>query len=273
LIEVLASGGRYAEAAKMYQLLKDPHLPQDSQWMAPYAAFSAIVAGRSQLADQILSDQNAVLTGENLDGIFQGFRDAESGNPINAQQFLVPDLKPAFSKMWQNTMIACCEAKAGTSKYHDLFMASSFWWPMTRFYWVIQDDYQRRDPSQDAGAFYEYLAWFFGSDPWVAKAVADYRKRGGQDQRVDPDMLQADLKQGLQDGLYQLGMNTKAWSHVLTTWRVVACAHQLLKENRSGDAAEIADMFKKYESAEAGMPAYSVACELVRKVAEWKAGN
>ena len=40
--------------------------------MAPYAAFAAVVTGRTQLVDKILKDQHQILALENLDDVFCG---------------------------------------------------------------------------------------------------------------------------------------------------------------------------------------------------------
>ena len=171
-------------------------------------------------------------------------------------------------------LVTYCDASYGTSRYHRLLTECSYEWPIDRLLWIAQDDYQRRDPSNDAAAFYDYLGWLFGDDPWVAKAVADFHKRGGVDKPVDPAMLCADLQQGLHDGPYRTELGNLDWNHVLTPWRVAACVHQLLTQNIAADAADIAKMYKDFETINSGGgESLTVAFELQRMVSQWKNPN
>jgi hypothetical protein len=270
LLESLCQAGRYSEAADMYQLLGPTFNPTLSKWMAPYAVFAAAVTGRKELLDRILTEQHDVLAAENLDKVFQAYRDAMDGKTIDPQQYLLLHRTLDFSIKWNMLLVAYCDASQGVSRNHRLLTECSFEWPIDRLIWIAQDDYQRRDPSQDAAAFYDYLGWMFGGDPWVAKAVADFHQRGGTDKPIDPAMLRADLQQGISDGPYRTELGNLDWNHVLTSWRVVACVHQLLTENKTNDAVDIAKMYKDYEQATPRSESYDIACELLRKASQWK---
>ena len=274
LLESLCRAGQYSQAADFYKLLGPPFIPTASKWMAPYAAFAAAVTGNMQLLDQILKDQHEVLALANLDDVFQAYRDALDGKAIDPNQFLASSHSLTNPIMWNPLLIAYCDAKQGTSTYHHILTECFYESPVNRLVWIAQDDYQRRDPSFDAPAFYDYLAWFFGEDPWVTRAVADFHRRGGADKAVNPRALRADLLQGLRDGPYYLHPDKLDWNHALTPWRVTACVHQLLKQNKTEEAADIAKMYKDFES----MGTYNnsrrnVACELVHKVSLWKNPN
>jgi hypothetical protein len=273
LLESLCRGGRYSEAADLYQLLGPSFNPTASSWMAPYAAFAAIVTGRTQLLDQILRDQHDVLALENLDDVFQGYRDAMDGKTLDPKQFLRSGRNAISPVIWNTLLIAHCDAKQGTSRYHHLMTECLYDAPVNRLIWIAQDDYQRRDPSKDkdAAAFYEYLGWLFGDDPWVAKAVADFHQRGGADRRIDPEMLRVDLERGLRDGPYYLHPGKMDWNHALTPWRVAACVHQLLKQNNKDRAAWIAAAYRNFESVgTTNVIRRSVALELLHRVSRWK---
>jgi hypothetical protein len=174
-----------------------------------------------------------------------------------------------FSTIWNLLLIASCDAAQGTSQYHALFTQGTYEWPVHRLIWIAQDDYQRRDPSPDAPAFYDYLQWFFPDDPWVTKAVADFHQRGGADEPIDISMLSVDLQNSLRDGTNRKELRTLDWNHVLTPWRVATCVHQLLERNQIKEAARIAAMYRDVESIGSYNGRHDVACELVHKVALW----
>jgi tetratricopeptide (TPR) repeat protein len=270
LLESLTRAGRYSEAADMYQLLGPKFNPTLSKWMAPYAAFAAAVAGRKRLLDQILTDQHDVLAAEDLDKVFQAYRDTMDGKKVDTQQYLLLHRSLDFSLEWNMLLVAYGDANQGVSRNHRLLTECSFEWPIDRLIWIAQDDYQRRDPSFDAAAFYDYLGWMFGDDPWVAKAVADFHQRGGTEKPIDSAMLRADLEQGIHDGPYRTELGNLDWNHVLTSWRIAACVHQLLIQHKTQDAAEIAKLWKDYESVTPHSDAFKLACELQRKVSQSK---
>jgi hypothetical protein len=193
------------------------------------------------------------------------------GKTPDPKQFLGSGRNVNSPVIWNALLIAHCDAKQGASRYHHLMTECFYDAPVNRLIWIAQDDYQRRDPSKDAAAFYEYLGWLFGDDPWVAKAVADFHQRGGADMRIDPEGLRADLERGLHDGPYYLHPVKMDWNHVLTPWRVAACVHQLLKQNNVKHAAWIAIAYKEFESmGTTNASRRSVALELLHKVDRWK---
>jgi hypothetical protein len=272
LLESLTRAGQFAQATGFYKLLGPTFVPTASKWMAPNAAFAAVVTGDAPLLDQILKDQHDVLALENLDDVFQAYRDAMSGKTIDPLPFLGSGRNLNSPSMWKMLLIASCDAKQGASRYHHQMTQCFYDAPVNRLIWIAEDDYQRRNPSNDASEIYDYLGWFFGDDPWVVKAVADFHQRRGAEKAVNPSMLRVDLQQALRDGPYYLHPDKVNWNHMLTPWRVAACVHELLKQNEIDDAAKIAKTYRRFES----MGTYNtsrrnVACELVHKVSLWKA--
>jgi len=258
-------GGRYGEAAQMYKLLSSRRYT-DSMQIAAYAAFAAVVQGDKPLLDQVLLDHHDVLARANMADVFQAFRDAMDGKPVDPQQFVRPEQILDFPLVWRQLLLAWCDAKKGSSRYHRLTTEICLTYPITRQLWIAEDDYQRRDPSSDAAAFYDYLAWLFGDDPWVKKAVADFHSRGGRDPTVDPATLLADLKPCPQYNTgSQAELEAMDWKHLTTPWRVAACVHQLLKRGNVKDAEVIAGLYKKYEEGTSDLYRYSPACELLRR--------
>ena len=268
LLEDLADAGRWDEATKLYGLL-EAKLDQDQRkWMAPYAAFSAAVLQKKDLLDQILAEQHDVLETENLADIFQSYSDAVGGKALNGDDYLGIGRQIDFGLIWNMLLVAQCDAAKGISQHHRFMTEMSFGYPMDRFIWIAQDDYQRRDPSNDAPAFYDYLGWLFGNDPWVAKAVADFHARGGTDKEIDVSALRTDLQQGLQNGPYRVELGTLDWNHVLTPWRVAACVHQLLNRKKVADATEIARMYRDYGNVCEHHDTVTLGSMMLQKIAE-----
>jgi hypothetical protein len=270
LLNALALGGRFSEAVQCYGILGPKFDPSQAKWMAPYAAFSAAVTGDADLLDKVLSDQHEVLALQRLDDVFAQYRDALQGKDPPPQPF-DPHQPINFTMLWRVLLAAYTDAKAGKSDHHDLMMRCTEDWPLWRLGWIAQDDYQRRDPSRDASAIYEYLDWMFPSDPWVTKAVADFHDRGGIYKPIDAFHLKADLTKGIADGPDHADANPTQWARVPTPWRVATCVHQLLQQNNRPKAMEIAKLYLNYESMGTyNIGRHNVALQINHLVRLWK---
>jgi hypothetical protein len=236
--------------------------------MAPYAAFAAVVTQNTQLMDKILADQHQVLALENLDDVFQAYRDSMDGKTIDPTPFLGDGRTWTFAMMWKFLLVAYCDARAGLSTHHSRITEDLYSAPINRLVWIAEDDYQRRDPSKDAPAFYDYLDWMFGNDPWVAKAVADFHQRGGStDEPINALFLRVDLERALHDAPAKTSIDEQDWTHVITPWRVVACVHQLITQHNLASAARVASKYRDVESMGTFNDARrNVACELLHRV-------
>jgi hypothetical protein len=263
LLQSLCGAGHYSEAADLYPMI-DMSLSDSAvrEQMAPYAFFAAFMADRSELLDQVYHDQSDVLARQGLTGVFQTYLDGFHGKKV---QINVNTNFVDYAGMWNLFQVAFTDAYHGTSTYHHLMTEAMFHWPMNRLIWIAQDNYQRRDPSPDAGAFYEYLEMFFPDDPWVKMAVADFHKRSGVEEPVDAAMLRADLQERLSAGQYPFAMATLDWRHVLTPWRVAACVDQLLKQHKTHDAAEIALFYRSFVAGSQNTWQTTIAGELERR--------
>jgi hypothetical protein len=263
LLEALCRGGRYAEAADLYPLLDSSTVGKNARLeMAPHAAFAAVIGNKVDLFNQILRDQSDIFAEEHLTNVFQLFSDAAAGKH---RQFLIPTNYVDYPGMWRLFLVAAIDALHGKSTYHGLMTEAVFQWPMNRLLWIAEDNYQRRDPSHDAAAFYDYLEMFFDFDPWVKSAVADFHKRGGADKPIDLALLRADLNQAMHDDPYPSNLAALDWKHVLTPWRVAACVHQLLTQHKPRDAQDIARLYDLYQSKVNNPWQNAIAGELVRK--------
>jgi hypothetical protein len=263
LIQALSRGGRYTEAADFYPLVDQSGIDEGAkESMAPYAAFAAVMAGRQSLLEQILRDLGQPLAAQNLTEVFLDYENVmmkkavqieNSGGDVDAAAF------------WRLLLLACSDAQRGISTYHYMMTEALTDYPTNRLLWIAEDDYQRRDPSNDGPAFYDYLGMLFSYDPWVDAAVADFHRRRGIEKTIDPEMLRADLQRGVREGFFTKSFGDVDWKHVLTPWRVAACVHQLLEQHKNRDAAEIARLYRDYESSGQNSSQITVAGELMRR--------
>jgi hypothetical protein len=264
LIQVLSRGGRYTEAADFYPLVDQSGADESAkESMAPYAAFAAVMAGRQSLLEQILRDQGQPLAAQNLTEVFLDYDNVMMKKAVQIENGGGDVDTAAF---WRLLLLACSDAQRGISTYHCLTTEALTNYPINRLLWIAEDNYQRRDPSNDGPAFYDYLGMLFSYDPWVDAAVADFRRRGGIEKTIDPEMLRADLQRGVRDGFFTKNFGDVDWKHVLTPWRVAACVHQLLEQHKTRDAAEIARLYDDYESNSQNICQITVAGELMRRV-------
>lgn len=263
LLQSLCKAGHYADAADLYPMLDLEHSnPATREEMAPYAFFAAFMTDRGQLLEQVYHDQADVLERLRLTGVFDNYIQGFKGkmHDLNVVTNYVD-----YAGMWNLFLVASSDAGHGVSTYHHLMSHAMFHFPMNRLVWIVQDNYQRRDPSIDAGAFYEFLEMLFSYDPWVNQAVADYHKRGGVEQPIDPEMLRADLLERQTAGLYPIDMNSVNWQHAVTAWRVAACVDQLLKQHKPHDAAEIARLYRIFADGNRNTWQITIAGELERR--------
>jgi hypothetical protein len=273
LLEVLCDGGRYREATQLYQLIQPTSVPTLAVWMLPRAAFSAAVTRDTRLLDGMLKDCQPVLAAHNMDDVFRAFRDALGGKTPDPEQYLHVGQPFELATFWDALLVAYCDAKAGKSQYHEFLSEAMYTWPTNRMLWIAEDDYQRRDPSDDIGAFYDYLGWFFGDDPWVASAVARFHQRGIPEKPIDVAALRADLQQGINEGPRHAQIGDLNWAHLLAAWRVAACVHQLLDQNQAQDALQVAAQYRDFEHQARSPEKLYIALELMRKVNQAIAGN
>lgn len=263
LLQSLCRAGHYREAADLYPMLDLTNSnPAMREEMAPYAFFAAFMTDRPELLDRVYHDQIDVLERLHLTGVFQTYLDGFHGKKSKVK---VNTNFVDYAGMWNLFLVAFFEAEHGTSTYHHLITEGMFHFPMNRLVWIVQDNYQRRDPSQDAGAFYEYLEMFYPDDPWVKMAVADFHKRGGIAPPIDAAMLRADLQERLRSGQYPFGMADLDWRHVVTAWRVAACVDQLVKQHKSHDAVEIAQLYRSFADGSNNSWQITIAGELERR--------
>jgi hypothetical protein len=263
LLQSLCRSGHYSQAADLYPLL-DSRVTNSAarEQMAPYAFFAAFMADKPDLLDRVYREQGDVLERLHLTGVFQNYLDGFHNKKfvLNVNTSFVD-----YAGLWNLFQVAFTNGLQGDSSYHHLQTEAMFHWPMNRLVWMVQDNYQRRDPSPDAGAFYEYLEMFFPYDPWVKIAVADFHKREDATKPIDAAMLRADLQDRLSAGQYPFAMVDLDWRHVVTPWRVAACVDQLLKQHKTHDAAEIALLYRSFVDGSKNTWQVTIAGELERR--------
>jgi hypothetical protein len=263
LLQLLCRDLQYKEAADLYsQIGKDNgEDAADRQRMAPWAFFAAFMSDRPKLMDQVLAQEKTALAADDLTDVFQNYRTS-----YDTGRYDLPlDLRSPGRAFFQTMMYADIDGMSGTSSCHDLIFELLCSWPTSRYLWIAEDRYEKYDPSDDAAAFYDYLETFYSHDPWVKKAVAGFRARGGVGKPVDPALLRTDLQQFINAGQFSVNFGNVKWKRMPTPWRIAACVHQLLQQNKAADAAEIARLYVDLESEENDPIQMSIACELLRK--------
>jgi hypothetical protein len=261
LVQALCEAGRYGEAADLYQLTNSQSAAANDDAMPAHAAFAAAMTGRPELLRQIMHDQTA-LAAQNLTDVFQLYDDAIEGRKTNIPIGDDSDLRLC----WKIPVIAESDLLSGRTTYHYMPLEAMYNYPMIRLLWIIEDNYEKYDPSADEAAFYRYLEIFFSYDPWVKEAVADFHKRGGGDALIDADMLLADLQPSERARNDGVNFSQLDWRRVPTPWRVATCVDQLLREQKISKASKIASLYSEYETQGENGERISIAGELTRRV-------
>lgn len=261
LLTAMCNAGRYKQAADLYaQLPWVLGVNAVRAEMAPAAAFAAFMTDRTAMLDKVLQDQQVALAARGLVDVFQMYDDCMRGKKVSID--LGNNLNEAT--YWKLLLATDVDYAHGTSAYHSMVNEALLQVPANRVLWIIEDNYQRRDPSPDAGAFYDYLQMFYSHDPWVTAAVADFHKRNGESKPVDFQMLLTDLQKAVRDGPQKTWDNVQ-WQNVATPWRAAACVHQLLKSYNFSNALQIAQLDEQYELSTKNPYRISIAEELLRK--------
>jgi hypothetical protein len=263
LLQALTRAGRYAEAAALY-----PQLDLASQsegWREPTAdcaAFSAFESQQHNLLAQIIREQSDAFSSQHLLGIFNQYFNILTHRNVTLSYDV--SLGPV-AEYWDLPLVADGDALNGISRNHSLASEIMTKTPVSRILWIIQDNYQRRDPSDDASSFYEYLDTLFRYDPWVTGAVADYHKRSGSFKQIDADMLLADLQEDDANPKYSFSFGDIDWRHYPSPWRVSACVDQLLKEGNADYATKIAQLYDQYATGMQNEQVITIGRELLRR--------
>ena len=202
--------------------------------------------------------------------IFQLYADSMANENVD-----VPYNEQLDKRMfWTLPILFERDSRQGKSTYHHRVIEILDTDPIDLFFWITEDEYEKRDPSADAPVVLPFPGdVFFSYDPWVKQAVADFRKRGGKNQPIDPQSLHADIRQFERAGPMGLNPHEIDWQRVPTVWRVAACVDQLIKERKLADAEEIARIYDRYVSIGNDKHKISIARELRRRVSTAQHAN
>jgi hypothetical protein len=216
------------------------------------AAICAVLAGNDELLQRLAGDPRANVrrSGEFLAACRKylagevGRPDHPSGHGWDVEDVLLAEaelaqggdfMRPDRPRVWSQWL-------QRTEAPHD--------W---RLKWVLLERYYRLQPSlPHAAGFYEAAEWQHPDDPYVASAVAAWRKSGGDRSLPSADEVIANVA-------------AKQWSgwQKMPYWTAVARIRRDVEEGRPGDARRLLAAFPAYQRNR-----YALYAWLARKIEE-----
>lgn len=155
---------------------------------------AAALAGRADILEQILRDRREKVRSVNMLAVLEGYRELLAGKVPDTQALEAMNLDEHWT--WKNVvmLLTQCELLKDSAKHrhwldHGLRLGMN-----QRPLAILLDQFNRRYPESETGAFYEAIEWLHPEDPWVVEAVSAWRQRGRQGWVPDPDKLLKDLK-------------------------------------------------------------------------------
>ncbi len=178
--ESLFRMGRFSEAIGYFRIAFKS-CPEDYPTRGLFltkGAVAAAYAGRLDIIEQILRDRTEELKKAKTLNLVQNYRNALQGKPVDMSAL----------RKGQQGWTALIERQYAILKYqvwlnrgdHTTRIGLNQWlnlYPDYRPFWILFDAYDRLKSLPESASFYEAMAWLHGDDPWVRKAVADYRSR------------------------------------------------------------------------------------------------
>ena len=115
----------------------------------------------------------------NMLAVLEGYRELLAGKVPDTQALEAMNLDEHWT--WKNVvmLLTQCELLKGSAKHrhwldHGLRLGMD-----QRPLAILLDQFNRRYPESETGAFYEAIEWLHPDDPWVFEAVSAWRQRVG----------------------------------------------------------------------------------------------
>ncbi len=189
--------GRHEEAIKYYRIAFKglPEGDPEKNKVLVKGAIAAVLAGKDDILRQILRDRRKELTAANMLYLLEAYRDALDGKPVDTK-VVAKKLKHKTSWSYQQEAFFYVQMDllAGKDTQRTLMKTWTNANPNNRSFMILFDAYDRKDPQPESACFYEAIEWLYGNDPWVKKAVADYRLRAKETRILGADELLERLK-------------------------------------------------------------------------------
>ena len=266
--------GNYSDVIDLYHVMPHTFDENSARQLLPVVAFAAAAAKMPHELDELLITHHDDLQNAGILDLVQAYRDMAAEKPVDLStlQRLASNAGP--NPDWNLLLVTEEDAMTEQSRFIQFARQLSWTCPEQRLGWIMMDGYERRKPNRDAAAFYDFLDWMHGSDPWVVKAVADYRRRThNAEAQFNILGLTADLRKALASAPYDGSPADMDWTHVPMHWRVAAGIHQLIQEGNLQEAADIATLNRLWHTANNDCDQLSLSYVLERKVQEAMTGQ
>lgn len=175
--------GHYAEAAKEFQeaykrlgIFRDPSPERQRQRLDALAdsLICAVIAGEKQMYEGLLQDHGDELDKSTNPDLLRAYMAVARGEQPKASGGSDEDYYWQERRFIFDCQVALMKGRQNNRSALKKWLNVS---PSSRAFWVLMDGYDRLRSQDGTCSFYEELEWVYGDDPWVAQAVADYRKR------------------------------------------------------------------------------------------------
>jgi tetratricopeptide (TPR) repeat protein len=193
---VLVSMGYHKQAIGYYRLAYH-HWPdkEGKGEILVEAAIAAAVAGETTAFKQIMRDRHDEIKMTKMLPLLEAYEGLLDGRPVQIAGLWKKNERTDF---WSSRLYLDYEIQldliSGRHKGRTNLTKYLRTLPNDRPLWILYDAYDRHQTRVESASFYLALEWLHGDDPWVRKAVADYRSRCTQMQLARPDDLLAKLK-------------------------------------------------------------------------------
>lgn len=193
LAEAFRQLGRHEDAIRMH-LLAVEAWPRRCGWTSEQVARADLCAkliGAEAVRALIKGEDFARYRGCGLVGaLSHGMIDKDLTNIDESPSFTA--LPPSIARDYL-LLAAQMDLDAGKALKRPNLLRFLEMYPLDRELWRFYDAYERNAPTDEAGLFYESLAWLFPNDPWIRNACKDFRIGGG----TAPEITIADIRSAL----------------------------------------------------------------------------
>ncbi len=189
--------GRHEEAIAFYRIafkgLSEGD-PEKNRALVK-GAIAAALAGKGDILKQILRDRRKELADANMLYLLEAYHDALDGKPVDIKVVAKKSRhKTPWNHQEEDVLYIQMDLLAGKDVRRKGLKSWMNATPNNRPFMILFDAYDRKDPQPESACFYEAIEWIYGNDPWVKKAVADYRQRAKKTKVLSADELLKRLK-------------------------------------------------------------------------------
>ncbi len=196
LAKSLVGMGQYAEALKYFKIaVRGRDKGENLNNMLVDMGVAAALAGEPDTLNQIIQYHRTDLLESKMLFLLEAYRDVLAGRFVRNGSLM----EKYGDISWEDRYKVLCFVGQraimwGKPWYRPPITEYMKNRPNDRSTWILYDAYDRADPKAESAGFYEALEWLHGSDPWVKKAVRDFRRRTKTTSILTADELSERLK-------------------------------------------------------------------------------